>query len=400
MNVTLDKNKPYIIYVGSVEVPSASAASRRILGNAKAIKYAGYNVLIGGAQQGEQGYITHEGIDIFEVGERKYENLPTLLKYLAYARMGKLTVEWLDTLDCDIEAVVLYSGYSPYLLRLLPWCKKRNIPLVFDAVEWYVAPTKLQALFNPYYWNIELAMRYLIPKTKNVICISSYLQRYYHSKNCNTVVLPPLLDIKSFENSIEFFLDNTFILSFTGRPGLKEIFDNYLEAVLTIHEKKLLSKKVVLHVAGLPNNEVLMYPSCKKRGLTALPEYIINEGFVSIKRCLEITAASHFSVLQRNNNRVCQAGFPTKFVESLSLGTPVIANEISDVCDYIIDNKSGIICKGESTNDLLDAILKAASFSGSRYLSFRINAQIYATKYFDIKIQKGSIIEFINNLRK
>ena len=147
----MPNNKPYIIYVGPVEVPSNSAASRRVLGNAKAIQAAGYKVIIGGAQVGENNYLTHEGIEVYEVGERKHENLPTFLKYAAYSKMGKLTIEWLDKLELDIAAIVLYSGYSPYLLRLLPWCKKRNIPLVFDAVEWYEAPSTFQKYLNRKY---------------------------------------------------------------------------------------------------------------------------------------------------------------------------------------------------------------------------------------------------------
>ena len=175
-------NNKLILYIGPVEVPGNSAAARSIIGNAKAFQHAGFDVMIGGAQIGNRGYREHEGLTIYETGERRHENLPTALKYLAYINMGKDTIAWLNSIERKIDVVVLYSGYTPYLLRLLPWCKKRNIPLAFDAVEWYDAPSKLQALFNPYYWNIEFAMRYLIPKTKNVICISSYLQHYYNSK--------------------------------------------------------------------------------------------------------------------------------------------------------------------------------------------------------------------------
>jgi hypothetical protein len=111
----LKENKKLILYVGPVEVPGNTAGSRRIIGNAKAFQHAGFDVMIGGAQIGTEAYTEYEGITIFSTGERKYEKLPTVLKYMAYARMGKQTINWLDSIDQKIEAVVLYSGYSPYL---------------------------------------------------------------------------------------------------------------------------------------------------------------------------------------------------------------------------------------------------------------------------------------------
>ena len=48
-----------------------------------------------------------------------------------------------------------------------------------------------------------------------------------------------------------------------------------------------------------------------------------------------------FAMFLRDDNRVSRAGFPTKFVESISAGVPVITNKTSNIEDYLIPGKNG-----------------------------------------------------------
>ena len=394
-----DTKKGLIIYVGPVEVPANSAASRRILGNVKAFQNAGYEVLIGGAQIGNNDYIFHDGIAVFETGERKHENLPTALKYFAYRNMGKETIAWLNSINQKIDAVILYSGYSPYLLRLLPWCRKKNIPLVFDAVEWYEAPTKMQKWLNPYYWNIELSMLNLIPKTKNVICISSYLQNFYNSKNCNTIIIRPLIDIDEFSEVEKSNIDSILKLSYTGTPGKKDLFNHFIEAIFCLKDENKLTKQIILNIAGISENQLLKYDAFKIRNIVKLPDFIKTLGYVSNKEAWELTASSHFSLLLRNNKRVATAGFPTKIVESLALATPIITNLSSDLGNYLTHKKNSLICQNYTVEELKKRIVEAQNFTNSEYASISENAKSTAIQYFQYSNQPQKLIEFIDNLK-
>ena len=166
MNESSDESKSIVI-VGSFSFPSGGAAASRILGLSKSLCEAGYRVIIG---SGQIENIAQEE-DIFEVvslNERRYEHLPNLVKHLIYTfTAGKNTLAWLQRLNQKPKIVILYSGYSPYLLRLIPWCKKNQIDLIFDAVEWY-QPSHMPGggRFSPYRINIELAMRVLIKQLK------------------------------------------------------------------------------------------------------------------------------------------------------------------------------------------------------------------------------------------
>ena len=35
--------------------------------------------------------------------------------------------------------LILYHGYTPFVIRLLKWCRKNRVPLIADVVEWYDA---------------------------------------------------------------------------------------------------------------------------------------------------------------------------------------------------------------------------------------------------------------------
>ena len=71
---------------------------------------------------------------------------------------------------------------------------------------------------------------------------------------------------------------------------------------------------------------------------------------------IRIVKESTWSIILRDDNAVVKAGFPTKLVESISCGTPVIANSFSNVLEYLDERNSLIV------NDLsyFSAIIKEA----------------------------------------
>ena len=150
--------------------------------------------------------------DIHRLDDRNAEHLPRIFKHLGCLSIRSKTIEWLETNKPD--AVILYSGYSPYLLKLLKWCSKNKVPLIFHAVEWY-DPSSFLESFTPFYLNIELAMRYLSTKVDGVIVISKYLEDYYKKNNLKTLKSPPLTDTAKYKEIYE------------SKPGLNLIYPGY-----------------------------------------------------------------------------------------------------------------------------------------------------------------------------
>ncbi|MEK9825616.1 MAG: glycosyltransferase, partial [Methylotenera sp.] len=220
MNFT---DRPWVAYVGPFSFPEGGAATRRVFGNAKALVAAGYNVVVvsGYAQSlSQQPELLEPGIWSVQINERGSEHLPKVLRYLCYVFIGRQSRKWIDSCDSKPAAIVLYSGYTPYLLQFTRWARRRSIKLIFDAVEWYTAQSALQFLRSPYYWNIEFAMRVLIPRLDGIISISSSLETYYKRHIGCVVSIPPLVDMSSMHPRVEFTpSENGLSIAYSGSPG-------------------------------------------------------------------------------------------------------------------------------------------------------------------------------------
>ena len=369
-NVNEDYNnectrRPWVAYIGPFSFPEGGAAARRILGVSQALVNNGYNVAIlsgqtdGGSSRLKQ-YLP--GIFYGSMQERSPENLPRAIKLARYVLMGRKTRRWLEELDVKPEAVIIYSGYSPYLLQFTNWCRARKIPIVFDAVEWYTAKNALQFLRSPYLWNIELAMRFLVKRLDGVITISSYLRDYYKKANLPVALVPPTLDMGTVEPRLEVATVQQLSLAYCGSPGAKDLLSEVIDAVLKIDAS---GKHLVLHVAGPDLAEVMAFSPLIPWRSKGIPGALKIHGRVSHGESMDIVRGADFSVFLRNKNRVSTAGFPTKFVESLALGTPVITNLSSDLGEYLSEGNTGYVCATPNSNGL-QGVLRKAMLTGVR----------------------------------
>lgn len=390
------RSKGRIVYVGPMSFPNGGAAARRILGNALSLISAGYEVLVGSGQLAQTQSLNIEefqGISIHSIGERTSEDKPVLIKHLLYSGMGKKTVDWLNTLNPKPIAIILYSGDMPYLIRLMPWCKNHCIPLIYEASEWYDPRNMPGGRYGPYRINFEITMRYLVPRVRNVITISSYLYNHYKQLGCETICIPPTIDIIHFQNFMKEHNGSLIKIGYTGTPAKnKDLFNNFLEAFYQIDP---MGERFQFNVAGQTDSEILNYPAMKTRGIKKLPMVIRNIGKVSHSDAIKLIGNSDFSILLRYPKRYAQAGFPTKVVESMVMGTPVICNLTSDLYKYIQDGISGIVCNDHHVESLINALHRVKKLSSQEISNMSANARKIAEDSFDYRSYVSALDGFI-----
>ncbi|WP_156499751.1 glycosyltransferase, partial [Oleiphilus sp. HI0061] len=88
-------------------------------------------------------------------------------------------------------------------------------------------------------------------------------------------------------------------------------------------------------------------------------------------------------------------GFPTKFVESFSVGTPVIANHTSDLAEYLKDEQTGIVCADESVDSMLSGLTRIMRLNGNQLNVMRSNARGVAESSFDNTVASDLIENLI-----
>lgn len=350
-----ETRRPWIAYVGPFPYPGGAAASRRVLGVAESLSLAGYDVVVAsgaGDSLKDAGILVQHGERIAwcRLPERVAEHWPRPLRRFRYALMGGRTVEWLASQPTLPAAVILYSGYTPYLQRLLPWCRRNRVRLLFDAVEWYEPEHRWGYLTSPYQWNIEWAMRRLIPKADGVIAISRYLADYYGARGLPVAIVPPTT---SAIVPGHWRPDVRLRLCYAGNPGRKDDLGEVLRAVAKVVAQ---GAPVQLTVAGPKRSEVLglLGESVKQE----IP-WLRTAGMLQHAEVQQLVGSSDFSILARQPCRTSQAGFPTKFVESLAAGTPVIANLTSDLHLHLRDCETGLVCSMPDADSIASALRRA-----------------------------------------
>ena len=348
--------RPWVAYVGPFPYPGGAAASRRVLGVAESLSLAGFDVVIAsgaGDSPQDAGKLVGQGERIAwcHLPERVAEHWPRPLRRFRYALMGGRTVEWLASQPTLPAAVILYSGYTPYLQRLLPWCRRNRVRLLFDSVEWYEPEHRSGYLTSPYQWNIEWAMRRLIPKTDGVIAISRYLADYYRGRGLPVTIVPPTT---SAIVAGDWQPDATLRLCYAGSPGShKDDLGTVLQAVARLAEA---GASVRLDVAGPEPVHVaalLGLDSC-----TGIP-WLHAHGMLPQAAVAQLVGKADFTVLVREDRRQSNAGFPTKFVESFASGTPVIANLTSDLGQHLRDGETGLVCESNGVDNLAATLRRA-----------------------------------------
>lgn len=351
----VQSDRPWVAYVGPFPYPGGAAASRRVLGVAESLTLAGFDVVIAsgaGDSPQDAGKLVQqgEGITWCHLPERVVEHWPRPLRRFRYALMGGPTVEWLASQSRLPAAVILYSGYTPYLQRLLPWCRNNGVRLLFDAVEWYEPEHRLGYLTSPYQWNIEWAMRRLIPKADGVIAISHYLADYYQQRGLPVAIVPPTT---SAIDQGPWHPDPRLRLCYAGNPGHKDDLGAVLRAVAKVAAQ---GAPVQLTVAGPGRSEVLRL--LDERGERDIP-WLRSPGKLPHADVQQLVGSSDFSILARQHCRTSQAGFPTKFVESFASGTPAIANLTSDLHQHLRDGETGLVCAAPDTDSIASAVMRA-----------------------------------------
>lgn len=297
-----------------------------------------------------------------------------------------------------VAAVVCYSGSVSLIGHLLGLCRSRGVPLIVDCVEWFDRSHTFGGRFGPFALDSELRMRWLNKRVGNLICISSFLAQYYRRKGCKVIRIPPLVGANCptcLSGHANHQPRSGVSLVYAGFPGRKELFAELLRGVRASRQRGL---DVTFKLVGATEAQLaasLRTDGHERPDLTAVTCY----GRLSRKEALGIVASADYTVLLRPQQRYANAGFPSKLVESLSLGVPVMATPVSDVAEYLRDGHDSFLLAEPTAASVEIAIRRAAALSDEQKHQMRIAAHRLAHQSFDCRRYASVLAEFISSVR-
>ena len=333
--------KPVILYVGGFSLPDKNAAAHRVLANGKILEQSGYDVHYIGvnyekklqkkgayeklsSHQAEIGYPKSVSDWIFYLGDIKY------IERYVENELTKLPL-----------AVICYNYPAVGLLKLKRYCKRHNIRIISDCTEWY--QPKGNILFRLLKGaDTSLRMRYVQPKLDGMIAISRHLYEYYAARMECVVQIPPLKDADEAMFSCEnVSLDETLRFVYAGSPGDSKDKLPLLMEPLSRVIAEMKQQKFQFDILGLTQEQ---YENTFQRKIPAeLQAAVRFHGRIAHPDVISILKQASFSVFVREDNLVTRAGFPTKFAEAITCGTPVITNPSSNITDYLVEGENGFL---------------------------------------------------------
>jgi glycosyltransferase involved in cell wall biosynthesis len=237
--------------------------------------------------------------------------------------------------------------------------------------------------------NAKFALKFLYPLFDGVIVISSWLRNRYKSKGGKLVTLPPMIEVKPFK-TIGCFSKDSLKLIYAGSPGIKDELNTVISAVNNINCGSNLVELLILipHKKYLNNLKNIDGNSIKV------------EVGVSHQNVHKDVGSADFSIIIRESKKFTNAGFPTKFVESLAAKTPVIANLTSDLGKYLIDTENGFVVNSTSPEDIEAVIRKAQLLSQEELKVMSKNAELTAQRFFSFTSYTNEIEGFLKNVEE
>lgn len=391
-------DRPWVAYVGPFPFPWGQASSRRVAGVAASILATGRDVVVVSGSEPVGTTLIEEhasGSRLWLVGAPDTaQRAGSLARQIAlHVTSATSAVAWLAEQPVAPSHVIVYGGGASYALRCLRWAHGAGIPVIADVVEWYSPRQFRGGIVSPSYLSAHMALRLIYPQFDGTIAISEFLRRRLATPR--TIVVPPTLEFTALDGSpgarsrsIKGASELT--LCYFGSPGRKDLLPEIIRGFAIARAQKGSSHDMRLVIAG-PSVDVV-------RGLlrAELPTGVEVTGHLPQEQVGALLGGADFSVLLRPVETYSNAGFPTKFVESLAHSTPVIANVTSDLSDYLVDGVTGLVVIEPTEESLARTIVRAMAMNAEDRERMRTHCREMAVTSFDAAVHVRVIDQLLS----
>ena len=389
-----------VYYIGNFDKPELNAAGKRVYGNALVFEQLGYKVVL----IGKSCKADHESIPEQYSRSILFYYFPkfNLANTSEYVKYFKKIVDK----EGKPDVVVRYGspGLALFDRALIKCCKNLSCPIIADVVDWLpsggsnIAFNVIKAI------DTYLEKAIYNKKSSGIIAISSFLSDYYKRQGCkNVIVLPPLVEkyLKNTNQSSGKIVNIVYAgLPFrlgrkvSSSKEVKDRLDLAIQGLAGMSDKKLT---ISFDIYGITEEDYLIaYP--EHRSLVVdNRDRIVFHGKQPMNEIQNAVNKADLTILLRDVTRATSAGFPTKIVESLSCGTPVITTDTSDLAKYISHGNNGFFIDIKKRESLSVQLEKAISF----YVEHKdeIKENCYLNQDFVPDKYKSILTDFISGIR-
>lgn len=363
--------KGTIVYIGS-DIPDKAPAGVRVFANALALKIYGYEMkIISVDKQVETYHSIYDGIETWHLSRPRSTKdwVNNLLKIERYTSI-------IDKIE-DVKLIIAYEFPAIAFSRLMSYCKRRGIKLISECAEWqkwenlgHLRPIARMVRVL----DVSSSMHIAYKKSDGLIVTSHYFDDFF--KGCSPTLVLPTLQCRKIQLSDEIQKNKTRKFIYAGQLGYrKDMLTDIIAAFAKLNqydfEFNILGLSREEYIERFPEEEII---------LSTVNHKIIFWGKVSHSEVLKEVSKSDFSLIIRESIRRNNVGFPTKFGESITCGTPVIVSDFSDVVRYTKEYGVGIVT---DINHIQDGVERALLLDDEELLRMHKNCRSCNAFYYE-----------------
>ena len=372
--------KAAIMTTNSYPNGDAGAIRQHCMG--KMLTALGYEVFV-------VGYGNYTGYEYKQYDGIKYislrpANSNKLSRISGRLQFGSKALKCIKENKDGLELILAVDMLPKAFKSIQNYAIKNEIQLVHDSVEWYSPEEFTNGEKSLAYKKKNYLNTVFIDDKWKVIAISSFLNEHFKNRAKASVCIPVILDVENISPRINAIERNKRVFVYAGGPGKKDYLSTIIKGFALLEDKH--KKKIEFRIIGVNREKLISMCGVPESVLKETEEFVSILGRVSHEIAVNEVKDADFTFLLRDASlRYAKAGFPTKVVESLSYGTPVICNISSDLGEYLVDEENAVIIDGIQPIDVKNAIEKAVSMSDESYRSMRSNARKLAENSFDYR---------------
>ncbi|MDD3137780.1 MAG: glycosyltransferase [Lachnospiraceae bacterium] len=276
-----------------------------------------------------------------------------------YFDESKKNIQLLDRfLAAEDDCIITYSTNYFYIKKLYQYACTKKMQLITTVVEWYQPFQYKGGIFNPVYWLDNIGFEYGIPISGKVLPISSYLEKHFQKKRCETLCLPIMADVSQNQMLQEKKEQAKVQFIYSGNPFHKDAIDVILDSFCALSNEEL--QKIVIHFTGMSKTTKDLLRKKFPNQLERLKNQLIIHEWLSYEELMELYRKIDFLTLFRRENKVTLANFPSKIPEMMTYGIIPIVSDVGDYTNCYLSNDKDSICMKDCSVEMGRNVLSRA----------------------------------------
>lgn len=378
----------YAFMVTPNAFPNGDAGSVRDYSFACIYKDLGYDVVHFG--KGEEPCGSYRGIEYRSLRVNADSVFDKLRRKFAAFGVFKAAYDCLVAKRGYPSMIHLYDVDEKIFRFLVAEARRLSIPVLHDSVEWY-SPCQFRLGCLDYRYILKDRLNtHVVSSPVKVIAISEFLGEFFSSKGLCTTVVPVIMDSEDYHAVPSGGDGDKLKFMYAGSPASKDYLSACVRGFASVPNN--VRARMRLDVYGATAEDIAVFFDGG-----SIPAGIFAHGRVSREKVLEALGRADFSMLLRpEDERYARAGFPTKAVEAMMCGCPMLCNLSSDLSKYLVDGENSMIVRGHTEKGVADALGRASRLSRNQIAEMKKNARRDAERFFDYRNYRDAVSHLIN----